>query len=99
MYANLALMMGAQGILAWTFNSHQGGEEQALFGLVNHDGTPSWKVDEFARIATEFKQLAKYGFPRLTHPEVAIAYSSQWSFQYNAAILQTFVYGTGARRL
>jgi beta-galactosidase len=75
MYANLALMMGAQGILAWTFNSHQGGEEQALFGLVNHDGTPSWKVDEFARIATEFKQLAKYGFPRLTHPEVAIAYS------------------------
>jgi beta-galactosidase len=32
-------------------------------------------VDEFARIATEFKQLAKYGFPRYTHPEIAIAYS------------------------
>ncbi|MGD0631584.1 MAG: beta-galactosidase [Terracidiphilus sp.] len=74
-YAYLGLMMGAQGILAWTFNSHQGGEEQALFGLLDHDGTPSWKVDEFARIATEFKQLAKYGFPRLTQPEVAIAYS------------------------
>jgi beta-galactosidase len=75
MYANLALMIGAQGILAWTFNSHQGGEEQALFGLVDHDGTPSWKVDEFARIASEFKQLSKYGFPRYTHPEIAIAYS------------------------
>jgi beta-galactosidase len=75
MYAYLGLMMGAQGILAWTFNSHQGGEEQALFGLVDHDGTSSWKVDEFARIATEFKQLAKYGFPRYTHPEIAIAYS------------------------
>ena len=75
MYANLALMMGAQGILAWTFKGHQGGEEQALFGLVDHDGTPSWKVDEFARIASEFKQLAKYGFPRFTHPEIAIAYS------------------------
>jgi beta-galactosidase len=75
MYANLGLMMGAQGILAWTFNSHRGGEEQALFGLVDHDGTPSWKVDEFARIASEFKQLAKYGFPRYTNPEVAIAYS------------------------
>ena len=75
MYAYLGLMMGAQGILAWTLNSHQGGEEQALFGLVDHDGTPSWKVDEFARIASEFKQLAKYGFPRYTHPEVAIAYS------------------------
>ena len=75
MYAYLGLMMGAQGILAWTFNSHLGGEEQALFGLVDHDGSPSWKVDEFARIASEFKRLSKYGFPRYTHPEVAIAYS------------------------
>ncbi|WP_348261555.1 beta-galactosidase [Telmatobacter sp. DSM 110680] len=75
MYAYLGLIIGAQGTLAWTFNSHQGGEEQALFGLVNHDGTPSWKVDEFARISAEFKQLEKYGFPRYTHPEVAIAYS------------------------
>ena len=75
MYAYLGLMMGAQGILAWTFNSHKGGEEQALFGLADHDGTPSWKVDEFARIASEFKQLVKYGFPRFTHPEIAIAYS------------------------
>jgi beta-galactosidase len=75
MYAYLSLMIGAQATLAWTFNSHLGGEEQALFGLVDHDDTPSWKVDEFARIASEFKQLAKFGFPRYTHPEVAIAYS------------------------
>jgi beta-galactosidase len=38
-------------------------------------GTPSWKVDEFSRIASEYRQLEKYGFPRLTHPQVAIAYS------------------------
>jgi len=75
MYAYLGLAIGAQGILAWTFNSHRGGEEQALFGLVDHDGTPSWKVDEFARIASEFKLLENYGFPRYTHPEIAIAYS------------------------
>lgn len=75
MYACLGLMMGAQGFLAWTFNSHLGGEEQALFGLLDHDGTPSWKVDEFGRIATEFKKLERYGFPRYTHPQVAIAYS------------------------
>jgi len=75
LYAYLGLMMGAQGILAWTFNSHLGGEEQALFGLVDHDGTPSWKVDEFARFASEFKRLEKLGFPRYTHPEIAIAYS------------------------
>jgi len=75
MYAYLGLMMGAQGFLAWTFNSHIGGEEQALFGLVDHDGTPSWKVDEWARISAEFKNLRPLGFPRYLHPEVAIAYS------------------------
>lgn len=75
MYAYLSLMMGGQGFLAWTFNSHLGGEEQALFGLLDHDGTPSWKLDEFARIASEFKQISAYGFPRYTHPQVAIAYS------------------------
>jgi len=75
MYAYLGLMIGAQGTLAWTFNSHAGGEEQALFGLVDHDGTPSWKVEEFGRIASEFKDLSKLGFPRYAHPEVAIAYS------------------------
>ena len=75
MYAYLGLVIGAQGTLAWTFNSHLGGEEQALFGLLDHDGTPSWKVDEFARMASEFRDLEKYGFPRYPHPEVAIAYS------------------------
>jgi beta-galactosidase len=75
MYAYLGLMIGAQGTLAWTFNSHQSGEEQALFGLVDHDGTPSWKVDEFGKISSEFKRISGYGFPRYTHPEVAIAYS------------------------
>jgi len=75
MYAHLGLMMGAQGLLAWTFNTHLGGEEQALFGLIDHDGTPSWKVDEFARIAAEFRQLSQLGFPRYPHPEVAIAFS------------------------
>jgi beta-galactosidase len=75
MYAHLGLLIGVQGVLAWTFNSHIGGEEQALFGLVDHDGTPSWKVDEFAHIGSDFRLLSKYGFPRYTHPQVAIAYS------------------------
>lgn len=75
MYAQLALMIGAQGILAWTFNSHQGGEEQALFGLLDHDNAPSWKVDEFKHIASDYKQLSKLGFPRYPHPQIAIAYS------------------------
>ena len=75
MYAYLGLLLGSQATLAWTFNSHLGGEEQALFGLIDHDNTPSWKLGEFAHIAADFKRLEKLGFPRYPHPEIAIAYS------------------------
>jgi beta-galactosidase len=75
MWAHMGLLLGAQAVLAWTFNSHLGGEEQALFGLLNHDDRPSWKLNEFATIAAEFGKLEKRGFPRMTRPKVAIAYS------------------------
>ena len=75
MYAYLGLLLGSQATLAWTFNSHLGGEEQALFGLIDHDNTPSWKLGEFGHIARDFKLLQTLGFPRYVHPEVAIAYS------------------------
>ena len=75
MWAYVALMEYGQTFLAWTFNTHRGGEEQALFGLLDHDGTPSWKYTEFAQIATDFAKLEKLGFPRYKKPEVAIAYS------------------------
>ena len=75
MWAHLGLLVGAQAALAWTFNSHLGGEEQALFGLIDHDDRPSWKLGEFATIAAEFRELEKRGFPRITRPRVAIAYS------------------------
>jgi beta-galactosidase len=83
MWAYIGLINYAQTILAWTFNSHLGGEEQALFGLVDHDGTPSWKVDEFAQIASEFRKLQSLGFPRFRRPEVAIAYSFDTSIASN----------------
>ena len=75
MYAYLGLLLGSQATLAWTFNSHLGGEEQALFGLIDHDNTPSWKLGEFAHIAADFRRLEKLGFPRYPHPKIAIAYS------------------------
>jgi beta-galactosidase len=75
MYAYLGLLLGSQATLAWTFNSHLGGEEQALFGLIDHDNTASWKLGEFARLAAEFKKLQQMGFPRYPHAQVAIAYS------------------------
>ena len=75
MWAHFGLLIGAQAVLAWTYHSHHGGEEQALFGLIDHDDRPSWKLDEFATIAAEFDKLQKLGFPRMTQPKVAIAYS------------------------
>jgi beta-galactosidase len=75
MWAYLALIDFGQTFLAWTFNTHRGGEEQALFGLLDHDGTRSWKYTEFSRIAGEFSRLQKLGFPRYHKPQVAIAYS------------------------
>jgi beta-galactosidase len=75
MWAYFGLLNYSQTYLAWTFNTHRGGEEQALFGLLDHDGTPSWKYTEFKQIATDFAQLEKLGFPRFHKPDVAIAYS------------------------
>lgn len=77
MWAYFGLINYTQTILAWTFNSHIGGEEQALFGLVDHDGRPSWKVDEFAKIAREFQTMKTLGFPRYDPPQVAVNFSYQ----------------------
>jgi beta-galactosidase len=81
MWAYLALIDYGQTFLAWTFNTHRGGEEQALFGLLDHDGTPSWKYAEYKQIASEFSRLQHFGFPRYRKPDVAIAYS----FESNVA--------------
>jgi beta-galactosidase len=75
MWAYLGLIDYGQTFLAWTYTSHLGGEEQALLGLLDHDGTPSWKYDEFKQIAGEFNKLQHLGFPRYHKPQVAIAYS------------------------
>ena len=42
---------------------------------MDHDNSPSWKVSEFAQIASEFRKLQPLGFPRYYKPDVAIAYS------------------------
>lgn len=75
MWAHFGLLLGSQAVMAWTYNSHLGGEEQALFGLLDHDDRPSWKLAEFATIAADFAKLEKLGFPRMTAPKVAFAYS------------------------
>lgn len=71
----LGLLNGGQGMLAWTFNSHLGGEEQIIFGLIDHNDKPSWKLDEWGAISSEFQTMQKLGFPRELKPEIAISYS------------------------
>lgn len=83
MLAYLALLNGVQGILAWTWNSHLGGEEQILFGLLDHHNTPSWKVDEWAKLAKDFRLMQQLGYPREVKPEIAISYS--WESSLAAA--------------
>ena len=75
MWAHFVLLMGGQAALAWTFNSHLGGEEQALMGLIDHDDRPSWRLTEWAGIAASYAKLEKLGFPRKVEPRVAISYS------------------------
>jgi beta-galactosidase len=84
MWAHFVLLLGGQAALAWTFNSHLGGEEQALMGLIDHDDRPSWKLAEWARIAGDYAKLEKLGFPRKVEPKVAIAYSFENTAAHSA---------------
>ncbi len=52
-----------------------GGEEQYLFGLLDHDGLPGRKYYEFKQIAEEFQKISQYTLPREIEPEIGIAYS------------------------
>lgn len=74
MYALLCLAYRTQMVLAWTWRSMLGGEEQFCFGLLDHDGTCGRKYQEFTRIASDFKKLETYSLPYLPQPETAIAY-------------------------
>jgi len=84
MWAHFVLLMGGQAAVAWTFNSHLGGEEQALMGLIDHDDRPSWRLAEWAHIASDYAKLEKLGFPRKVEPRVAIAYSFENTAAYSA---------------
>lgn len=50
------------------------GEEQYLEGMLDWDGIPNRKYDEYKKIATEFKKIEKY-FPYKLNAEVGLAFS------------------------
>jgi beta-galactosidase len=72
--AYASLMFGNQMVCGWTWQSMWGGEEQYLEGMVDWDGVPNRKYDEYKKIATEFKKIEKY-LPYKLQADVGIAFS------------------------
>ena len=101
MYAWLCLVYRSQAVVAWTWRSMLGGEEQYLYGLLDHDGVPSRKYDEFKRIAEDFRLLSPLALPRRVAPQIGLAYSyeslkvtrhakSQYRTGYTEQVLEVF---------
>src|SRR5690606_5970543 len=91
MYAYLSLIYRAEAVCAWTWRSMLGGEEQYLFGLLDHDGQPGRKFDEFAQFSHEMDKLKGIGLPYLPQPEIALAYSFE---SFRVSERQSFYYRT-----
>ncbi len=72
--AYASLMYGNQMVCGWTWQSMHSGEEQYLEGMIDWDGIPNRKYDEYKKIATEFKKIEKY-FPYQRKAEVGMAFS------------------------
>jgi len=72
--AYATLMYGNQMVCGWTWQSMWGGEEQYLQGMLDWDGIPNRKYEEYKKIATEFKKIEKF-FPYKSNPEVGLAFS------------------------
>jgi len=72
--AYATLMYGNQMVCGWTWQSMLAGEEQYLEGMIDWDGLPNRKYDEYKKIASEFKKIEKY-FPYKQQAEVGLAFS------------------------
>ena len=72
--AYASLMFGNQMVCGWTWQAMWAGEEQYLEGLIDWDGIPNRKYNEYKQIASEFKKIEKY-FPYKVQAEVGLAFS------------------------
>jgi beta-galactosidase len=72
--AYASLMFGNQMVCGWTWQSMWGGEEQYLEGMLDWDGIPNRKYDEYKKIAAEFNKIEKY-FPYKPQADVGLAFS------------------------
>ncbi|KAK1176829.1 beta-galactosidase [Streptomyces sp. NBS 14/10] len=71
--AYASLILGNQLVCGWTWQTMHAGEEQFLQGMVDWDGRPNRKLDEYRQIAAEFAKLEGRGFPYRPRPEIAVA--------------------------
>lgn len=72
--AYATLMYGNQMVCGWTWQSMWAGEEQYLEGMIDWDGLPNRKYEEYKQIAAEFRKIEKY-FPYKPKAEVGLAFS------------------------
>jgi beta-galactosidase len=72
--AYATLMYGNQMVCGWTWQSMWAGEEQYLEGMLDWDGVPNRKYNEYKQIASEFKKIEKF-FPYKLKAEVGLAFS------------------------
>jgi len=72
--AYATLMYGNQMVCGWTWQSMWAGEEQYLEGMLDWDGLPNRKYEEYKQIASEFKKIEKY-FPYKPKADVGLAFS------------------------
>lgn len=72
--AYASLLYGNQMVCGWTWQSMWAGEEQYLQGLIDWDGVPNRKYEEYKQIATEFKKIEKF-LPYQLQAEVGLAHS------------------------
>ena len=73
--AYASLLYGNQMVCGWTWQSMHAGEEQYLEGMVDWDGVPNRKYDEYRQIAAEFRKIESYGFPYKVQADVGLAFS------------------------
>lgn len=73
--AYASLLLGNQLVCGSTWQTTQPEEQQYLEGLLDTDGQPNPKYDEYKKIAAEFKKIEPYGFPYQPRAEVGLAFS------------------------
>jgi beta-galactosidase len=72
--AYASLMFGNQMVCGWTWQSMHGGEEQYLEGMIDWDGVPNRKYEEYKRLSVEFRRIGNL-FPYQPRPEIGLAFS------------------------